>query len=120
MKSLVVSLLLFVTIVVAVILNAFYVHTLTEYMKEQASSACQSENAEAELEALIEYWNRHRVIVGLSASFDKIDSITEQLLSMRSAIKSDNRSILLQSYELFCNALDDVDRYEKLSADTLF
>lgn len=120
MKALVISLLLFVTIIVAVIFNAFYVHALTAYMKEQASSACRSESAEVELEALLEYWNRHRVIVGLSASFDKIDSITEQLLSMRSAVKSGNRSILLQSYELFCNALDDVDRYERLSADTLF
>ena len=118
MRALAVSLCLLVLIITVVIINAVYMASAIEDMKQLALEVVEGES-EA-IDKLTRAWDRHKVLMGLSTSFCEIDSATEQLLTLRTAYELGNQPVMRQSYALFCNALDDIGRYEKMSVDNIF
>lgn len=119
MKELVISLILFSTVLALVCANAIYTDRLTDQLKELATKAKDSASEEA-LSALYDHWDRHKDLLSLSASLRDVDSITENLLSLRVALEESNDQRIEQCYVLFCNSLEDVRRFERLSLGVVF
>ena len=118
MRALAISLCLLVLIITVVIINAVYMAGAIDDMKQLALDVLEGESGA--IDKLTSAWNRHKVLMGLSVSFREIDSATEHLLTLRAAYELGNQPILQQSYALFCNALDDIGRYEQMSVDNIF
>lgn len=119
MKELIISLILLSTVLALVCANAIYTANITDQLKELAAKAKDSASDEA-LSALCDHWENHKDLLSLSASLRDVDSITKNLLSLRVAIEENNRQRIEQCYVLFCNALDDVSRFERLSFGVIF
>ena len=119
MKELIASLILLTVVVTLVIINAFYVDSTLEKLDRLADRAF-NEPSEKSLAELIDYWERHRSFVGLSASLREVDSVPENMLNLQTSFREGNSVMAEQSYSLLCNALDDIRRYEKLSIINIF
>ncbi len=119
MKELKISIVLFILVILLVVVNAFYVNSTMKRLAALATEATKSASPEA-LSELFSYWETNRDIVSLSANLREIDSVTENLLSLKVALEEQDVDRINQSYVLLCNALDDVSRYERLSFGTVF
>ena len=119
MKELIISLVLACTVLILVCVNAMYINNVTEQLQDLATKAKDSASAEA-LSELLEHWDTKKEILSLSAKLSDIDSITENLLSLKVAIEEQDPLRTDQCYVLFCNALEDIRRFEKLSFGIIF
>ena len=119
MKELTVSLILLAVVIILVIANALYVNSTLEQLGELTEKAF-NERSEESVSELIGFWEKHKPLVGLSASLREIDSVTENMLNLQTSFKESNEVIAEQSYSLLRNALDDIRRYEKISIINVF
>lgn len=118
MRALAISLGLLAVIIAAVLTNVFYMANAIDDLKQLALEVLEGESGA--MDRLMSAWEKHKVLMGLSVSFREIDSATEQLLMLKTAHELSNQPVLHQSYALFCNALDDIGRYERISVDNIF
>lgn len=119
MKELVISIILFITVITLVVFNAFYVTSTAETLKSLAKQATENASVET-LSALVNYWNIRRNHISLSAGLREVDSVTENLVSLKVALEDGDFDRINQSYALLCNAIDDITRYERLSFVAIF
>lgn len=119
MKGFTVSLILLAFIIVLVVLNVLYVNRTINELEQLAGDVWHTRTADA-VDELYSYWEKCRSLVGLSVSLREIDSATENLLSLQAACNEGNDWLIEQSYVLFCNALEDIRRYEKITLLNIF
>ena len=119
MKIFAVSLLLLISMVALVVINALYIERTIDRMIELSDASRNNKSAES-LDELCRYWESHRSFIALSVSLREIDSVTENLLNIKSAFSEGNEWMLEQSYALFLNALEDIRRYEKIALINIF
>jgi len=119
MKGFIISIIIFAAVLSAVIANNCYVHVSIEELMQNAQNVYMDQDADQSLTELISLWERKKAVFALSANFRQIDSATEHLLSLKSAHESGNSRAVEQYYLLFCNALQDIRRYEKISIENI-
>ena len=119
MKIFAISLVLLISIIVLVVINSFYIERTIDRLIE-LSDIAQSEKTPDAIEQLCDYWEDHRSYVALSVSLREIDSVTENLLNVKSAFDENNEWMMKQSYALLINALEDIRRYEKIAILNIF
>ena len=119
MKELIITLILLVTVLALVCANAIYTERITSQLKDLATKAKDSASEEA-LSALWDHWDTHKDLLSMSVGLRYIDSITENLLSLKIAIEENDRQRAEQGFALFCNALEDIRRFERLSFGVIF
>ena len=89
-------------------------------MKQLAESICDDKNLRAKtVSELYELWEHSYDLLSFSTGLREIDRATENLLSLKAACEADNEWAIKQSCILFCNALDDIARYEKFSLGSI-
>ncbi len=120
MKVLIASIVLFVLILGTVIGNAVYSDISLGKFSELAQKAYQNSTSDEVLNELFDYWESHKTYFGLTATLKDIDSVTENLLNLQTAITHGNTQLAEQSYVLLQNAIDDIRRFEKLSPANIF
>ncbi len=119
MKAFVASVIFIILIVILVIANMFYVSHVTDNMKELAKEAVKEESSDKEMSELIEYWDKHKNFVALSANFRQTDIVSEELIKLQAAHEFGNRLAIEQSYMILCDVLDDIAQYERFSPDAI-
>ena len=119
MRGFIISIALLLTVLALVIINAIYINKTIDRMTEIADDVKANTSEEA-INELYEYWETHRYFVALSVSLREIDSVTENLLNLKTACAEKNSWLINQSYSLFINSLEDIRRYEELSSLALF
>lgn len=119
MKGFTVSLILLLSIIILVITNIIYVNSTITRLERLARNVWNTRTSDA-ADELYRYWESCRSFVGLSVSLREIDSVTENLLSLQAACNEGNEWLIEQSYVLFCNALEDIRRYEKITLLNIF
>lgn len=119
MKGFTVSLILLACIIALVTANVIYVNRTIDRLEQLAGNVRNTRTADA-VNELYTYWEKYRSFVGLSVSLREIDSATENLLSLQAACNEGNDWLTEQSYVLFCNALEDIRRYEKITLLNIF
>lgn len=119
MKAFVASVIFIILIVILVLANMFYVGYVTDNMKRLAREAVQEESSDKELSELVEYWDKHKSFIALSANFRQTDIVSEELIKLQAAHTFDNRLAIEQSYMILCDVLDDIAQYERFSLDAI-
>ena len=113
MKAVVISILLLITVVLGSIINAAFVNQRISQMSALAMEITEDSGNRAErLEKLSADWEKNQPIFRLSTSLREVDRVSENLLTLQIACKSENEWAIRQSCVLFCDALDDIARYE--------
>ncbi len=113
MKLFALSLILPILIITLVVINTFYINQTIDKLIELADEV-RNEQTIGSAEKLLSYWEGHRSFIALSVSLREIDSTTENILILKSACNENNKWMIEQSYNLFCNSLEDIRRYEKI------
>lgn len=113
MKAVAISILLLVAVVICSIANAAFVNARILQMSGLAMEIFENSSGRAErLERLSADWDKNQPIFRLSTSLREVDRVSENLLTLQLACQSENEWAIRQSCVLFCDALDDIARYE--------
>lgn len=120
MKAVVISVILLIAVVTGTVLNFFFVNSRIDEMKQITQRISESNGDRlSDAEELYALWERNREALSISTGLREIDRATENLLCLVVACQSDNEWAIQQSCTLFCNALDDIARYEKFSIESI-
>ncbi len=114
MKALIFSLVLFTLVIGLVIANAIYINRASEDIKSLALSVANGESEASD--KLIERWDRQKTIMALTVGLREVDAVSEQIIKLCVASSLGNSDAVATSYALLCDAIDDITRYERLSA----
>jgi len=114
-RAFIVSIILILLIVSLVAVNMIYVKRVTDRMKQLTFKAAEKGSSDTDVSELMEYWEKHKHIIGISANFKQTDIVSEELLKLRSAHEFDNRFAIEQSCAILCDVLDDIAQYESFS-----
>lgn len=120
MRAVIISIALLIVVVTGTLVNLVFVNSRIDEMKCLAESICDDKKLRSEnITELYELWERSYDLLSFSTSLREIDRATENLLTLQAACESDNEWAIKQSCVLFCNALDDIARYEKFSLGSI-
>ncbi len=119
MKAFVVCIIFIILIVTIVILNMLYVRNVAENMKRLTLEVSKDQSSDTAMSELMEYWDKHKDIVGISSSFKQTDIVSEELLKLSVAHSLNNRFAIEQSCAIVCDVLDDIAQYESLSIHSI-
>ena len=121
MKAWIASLCLFLLLIGVIIANAIYVHRVTDHLREATEALVFDEASTADaLDALWEYWNRHRALIALSIGFRELDHVCETMISLRASYDTRSASDFEQYRRLLADAADEISRLERFSVENLF
>ncbi len=120
MKAFIISIILLVLVVAGIFGYAYYSDSVLSTLRTLALDAYENSTSDEVLSRLNDYWERHKGILSLGANLDDIDSVTENIIDMKSSAKSGNTLLFHQSYALLCNAIDDIQRFESLKSGFIF
>ena len=113
MKAIVISVTLLIAVIICSIVNASFVNKKIEEMSTLATDVIEKpESRHANMETLLKEWTENQKTFRLSTSLRELDRASENLLSLSAACLSENEWAIRQSCALFCDALDDIARYE--------
>ena len=113
MKAVAISLILLVAVISLTVANSVFVNDRINSIKDTALSILDDGVDKSETaRSLILRWERDQKIFRLSTSLREIDRATEALLTLAIACENANEWAIRQSCVLFCDALDDIARYE--------
>ena len=121
MKGLIISTSLFLLLVIGVIANSFYANTVHDDMHAmvyEISHTPSPENA-TQIDKIKEYWERHKVLLSISVSFDYIDDLTNKLDALEQANSSFDKTQLAINIELLQNSIDAIIRLENIKIDNI-
>lgn len=121
MKGLIISTSLFLLLVIGVIANSFYANTVHDDMHAmvyEISHTPSPENAN-QINKIKEYWERHKVLLSISVSFDYIDDLTNKLDALEQANSSFDKTQLAINIELLQNSIDAIIRLENIKIDNI-
>lgn len=119
MKSFVAAMILFSLLIVLIIGNACYVRHVSETLLHSLDTLSLSDEPSA-LDALEEYWHRHRALTGLSVGTRELDRLNESLLLLRAAYDTQDASEFIRYQQTARQAAEDLSRLERFSPENLF
>ena len=120
MRAVIISAILLFAVVAGTIINVLFVNDRIDDMKALAQEVCDDRpNREQAIDDLYDLWEKSYDLLSISTGLRDLDRATENLLSLKAACQSDNEWAIKQSYVLFCNALDDIARYEKFTLSSM-
>ena len=120
MKGLWASLVLFALMLGFVIGNAIYVKHVADGLARFANDLKNNESPAALLEELQDFWQKHKKFLGLSVETPSLDSVDRAILSLKSAIET-NEPFDIESNRLLLEELSrELERVERLSFENIF
>jgi len=119
MKTLIASVALLLILTVIIIGNVFYINQSTEEIRRLTESITVSAEADA-VNALKEYWKKHKKYFALSVSYSSLDEICDLVIKIESAYKAGNSTALEKNKELLFDELIGITRFEKISLENIF
>ena len=119
MKAFIACIAVILLILALMLSHMFYVDHVTDEMKRLADAAAQEESSDKEMSELINYWNKHKKFVALSANYKQTDTVSEELIKLQTAKEFGNPFAIEQSYKILCDVLDDIAQYERFSPGSI-
>ena len=116
MKSLKISLVLFVILVICIIINSFYIHRSADRLSEAARTVSDKES----IQELEDFWRANKQYIGLSISEAQLDHISRLIISVKCNYECQNSADLQNDIALLIDAAEEIKRYERFSIGNLF
>ncbi len=121
MRGFIVTVILFITLLLTISLNVFFVEKTIMHMKKEVHSLkslpCE-ENAII-INNISNDWQKNNVWISLSVSYDNIEELTNIIDSLKAANTSDDIIQFQIHIELLLNAIEELGRLEKLSVKNI-
>ncbi len=115
MKSVVLSLLLFLLILGAIVANSFYVSHFCDDILEIAQKLEYSEQKETLISEMKVVWNKNRDWLDFSIKLNEIERMNDLIESLESAYKANNQAEFSKYCALITELAQEFAEHEKLS-----
>ena len=112
MRAVAISIILLIAVIVCSSLNAIFINKRINEMSHLATNILENVDRNDNIERLLSQWDENQKIFRLSTSLRELDRVSENLISLSVACRADNEWAIRQCCALFCDALDDIARYE--------
>ena len=116
MRSLIITSILFLLLILCIILNSLYIHRCADQISAMAEMILEGNDA-AQLET---FWKNNRSYIGISISEDQVDNISRIIASVRINQESGNMPELEKDIAHLLQAAESMRQYERLSLQSLF
>ena len=83
MKTFVISIVLFVSMSLAIAINSIYINNVTNTVEALTSSLSETDDCTSEVLYIYEHWKKNLRFISISVGFHETDAITEAILSMK-------------------------------------
>ena len=119
MKTFAVSLVLLALVVGCVVANHIYINKVANELvaRLDAVPSPDDDACVEQAQRLMEYWDRHKTLVGLSVAVPITDRLTEQATLLLSCAQAGDLYGFYSALTLLRDAIEDVARLEKLSIE---
>ena len=118
MKILIVSIAALALVFGLVIGNYFLINDIYDRMLLEVNNL--SEGASAEIDALVKYWNKKRMIVSLSVPHRISDELERNLLILKAKIKHGSYVEFEEVRASLLNSIEEMRVHAGVSLDTIF
>jgi len=118
MRSLIISITLFLILTIAIIINVGFIHNTADYMSSAATALRTP--TENELSDLENFWERNQEKIGLSISNTYLDGIGRIIISLRCAYEAGDIQEVQKNCALLNDAAEEIRRTERLSLGNIF
>lgn len=122
MRSLIIIIVAFLSMICLVALNYSHINETAAKMTKLAVSLDMSNTEEcaATIKKIEDIWQKNEAAFSLSVSFRETDHLGETILSLRSAFESHDRTEFEKQRALLKDAIDGVARLERFSVLNIF
>ena len=119
MRSFYVSLAVFALLLFIIVWNSIFVQQTTDNLIALLTDLPDCDRAERKFEHLEEFWEAREWLVALTASRADIESVSEQLIQMRSAVQTGDTIGFERARALAIEAAHHLHHLEEISLDNL-
>ncbi len=120
MKAFWASVILFGLLLIGIVGNAIYLCNSADQIRALELLLDEPSQRQENLFLLEESWARKQKIIALSVEFESIDRITEAISGLRWAYSTEEKEEFERYRILLLDAIDKMERAEKLSVENLF
>lgn len=120
MKAFWASVILFGILLFLVGWNASYIHESTDEIRALAFRLDEPSSRKETLSQLDSLWETRQKIIGLSVGYEQLDHLTEVIDCLWWAYSVADEAEFERYRILLTDAIDEIERTEKLSAENLF
>ena len=118
MKILIVSIVALLLVFGLVIGNYFLINKIYDYMLKEVNDL--TEESVSEIDSLIKYWNKKRMIVSLSVPHRISDELERNLLILEAKIKHGSYVEFAEARASLLNSIEEMRVHAGVSIDTIF
>jgi len=112
MKNTIIAIVLLLTVIIFVIVNAFVVASITDKLVKLTEESSLSE--------LKEYWDEKSYYLSITTHLDVLEEADKAICDMESYRKSGSEEEYLAAKERFINSIDEIATGEKISLYNIF
>ena len=121
MRGVIVTSILFITLLFIVCINLFYVNNVVSGMKNEITSLkpIPCEENTIIIKQLKSSWKKNSTWISLSVSYEDIEELTDMIASLESYNATNDINQFKLYYELLLNSIEEIGRLEKISIKNL-
>ena len=117
MKAFIISFGTLLLIFALLIINYFYIINIYKYMISEISHI-NIDDAER-ISSLLNYWNKHRIIISLSIPHRISDELESNLILLKTKIENGTKYDFEETRQLLLNSIEELRIHAGISADAL-
>ncbi len=118
MKSLIISVTLFLLVALCIIINVGYIHSTADKIEKAAVGL--AEPTEEKISALEELWKKNEGILGLSLSSTFLENVSKTVVSLRCAHESGDAAEYEKNRAFLFHCAEGIRGLERLSIENIF
>ena len=119
MKSFVVSIMLFLTMTAAIMLNSIYINNVTNNLTRMTESLQNDDDCTEEVAKIAEYWSENIDIISISVNFHETEAVAEAILSMIAYADSPASPEFRYAKSRFLETLSEISLGEKITISNI-
>lgn len=117
MKSLIFSIILFITLIALVIINSVYIHSICKKALNILNSV--TPNDEAGVDQLCDLWHKHSLIFSISVHNSQIERMNELVEGLKSAVAKGDGAEFYEYRSLLSELLEELYKSEEISFQSI-
>ena len=117
MKAFIISFSTLLLIFALLIINHFYIINIYKYMTNEISLINIDEADK--VSSLLNYWNKHRIIISLSIPHRISDELESNLILLKTKIENGTKYDFEETRQLLLNSIEELRIHAGISADAL-
>lgn len=118
MRSLIITLILFLSMCGVIVMNNLYIHRSADYIVSLVEEEFEKSPEEV-IKELDRFWQKNHAIVGLSVGYKELDKMSDLILDLKIYFELGIDSEVKRVRILIVETADEISRLEKISIENL-